>query len=281
MSKSGGAGPLRRSREAGVGAGPAGLPNARHGAPSLRNLLRDAVPPGSGSVGSRLESCGFVDESCGPARALRAVWTARGQRWRVAHRLTTLARLSPTTPQGRQPVFSSKNRNGRVLARHAPVGQDHLSFNTDSNSAYDSVNLSVQAHLGIGLDFGRRLNALLVCMQDVACRCATFWIVVLQVSWRTARWQRACGAVREVVHGGFRFGLISTNCCTWRNYFGVKNRASTQASTRGFFRVVTMRGAWSSGRRRHPGRPHTGGSDHARSIRLGRRTSVRRDGANR
>ena len=23
---------------------------------------------------------GFVDESCGPARALRAVWTARGQR---------------------------------------------------------------------------------------------------------------------------------------------------------------------------------------------------------
>ena len=29
-------------------------------------------------------SCGFVDESFGPARALRAVWTARGQRARRA-----------------------------------------------------------------------------------------------------------------------------------------------------------------------------------------------------
>ena len=37
----------------------------------------------------------------GPARALRAVWTARGPRSRVAHRLPTLSRLSPTSPTGR------------------------------------------------------------------------------------------------------------------------------------------------------------------------------------
>jgi hypothetical protein len=42
----------------------------------------------------------FVDESCGPARALRAMWTAPGQRWRVAHRLPTFACLSPTNSTG-------------------------------------------------------------------------------------------------------------------------------------------------------------------------------------
>ena len=36
----------------------------------------------------------------GPARALRAVWTARGHRSRVAHRLPTLSRLSPTASTG-------------------------------------------------------------------------------------------------------------------------------------------------------------------------------------
>ena len=46
------------------------------------------------------ESCGFVDESYGPARALRTVWTARGQRARIAHRLPTLSRLSPTNSTG-------------------------------------------------------------------------------------------------------------------------------------------------------------------------------------
>ena len=65
--------------------------------------------------------CGFVDESCGPARALRGVWAAGGQRARpsghrpgvpprVAHRLPTLARLSPTTPQLQQQVLSSRKR---------------------------------------------------------------------------------------------------------------------------------------------------------------------------
>ena len=57
------------------------------------------VPGGvSGGVEAG-ESCADVDESFGPARALRAVWTARGQRWRVAHRLPTLSRLSPTSAQ--------------------------------------------------------------------------------------------------------------------------------------------------------------------------------------
>ena len=53
------------------------------------------------------ESCGFVNESFGPAHALRgrvdSPWTTR--QTRVAHRLPTLAGLSPTTPQDRQRVF--------------------------------------------------------------------------------------------------------------------------------------------------------------------------------
>ena len=32
------------------------------------------------NAAARRASCGIVDESYGPARALRAVWTARGQR---------------------------------------------------------------------------------------------------------------------------------------------------------------------------------------------------------
>ena len=47
----------------------------------------------------------FVDESFGPARALRTVGTARGQRPRVAHRLPPLARLSPTNSTGSTTSF--------------------------------------------------------------------------------------------------------------------------------------------------------------------------------
>ena len=53
-------------------------------------------------------SCGNVDESFGPERALRAVWTARGQRLRVAHRLPTLSLLSPTVPQDQQQIVKCK-----------------------------------------------------------------------------------------------------------------------------------------------------------------------------
>ncbi len=77
--------------------------------PRARRLEADEAA----SAGRRRE---FVDESCGPARALRGVWTAGGQRARpsghrpgvsprVAHRLPTLARLSTTTPQLQQQDF--------------------------------------------------------------------------------------------------------------------------------------------------------------------------------
>ena len=56
-----------------------------------------------------------MDESCGPARALRAVCTARGQRLRVAHRLPTLSRLSPTIPQDRRQRIQKNNRTTLVL----------------------------------------------------------------------------------------------------------------------------------------------------------------------
>ena len=56
-----------------------------------------------------------MDESYGPARALRAVWTARGQRSRVAHRLPTLSRLSPTIPQDQRQIIQGNNRTTLVL----------------------------------------------------------------------------------------------------------------------------------------------------------------------
>ena len=69
-------------------------------------------------------SRGFVDESFGPSRALRAVWTARGQRWRVAHRLPPLACLSPTNSTGSatpclQQRSTRKDRTAFVCSRHS------------------------------------------------------------------------------------------------------------------------------------------------------------------
>ena len=58
-------------------------------------------------------SYGFVDESFGPARALRAVGTARGQRWRVAHRLSPLACLSSTNSTGPATLCSRRKRRER------------------------------------------------------------------------------------------------------------------------------------------------------------------------
>ena len=54
----------------------------------------------SGCPGVPAPSCGVVDESCGPARALRVVGTARGQPLRVDHRLPPLAGLSTTNSTG-------------------------------------------------------------------------------------------------------------------------------------------------------------------------------------
>ena len=61
-------------------------------------------PPQNDQMNRTQAARGYVDESasCGPARALRAVWTARGQPQAVAHRLPTLSDLSPTYPQALQ-----------------------------------------------------------------------------------------------------------------------------------------------------------------------------------
>ena len=73
-----------------------------------RHAVRDPEPdcaclgvlPAEGRQRVTEPSYGFVDESFGPARALRAVGTVRGQRYRVAHRLPPLACLSPTKSTG-------------------------------------------------------------------------------------------------------------------------------------------------------------------------------------
>ena len=56
----------------------------------------------------------------GPARALRAGWTARGQRSRVAHRLPTLSRLSPTASTGPTTISIQQNPFALDLADPDP-----------------------------------------------------------------------------------------------------------------------------------------------------------------
>ena len=74
---------------------------------------------------------GVVDESFGPARALRDVGTDRGQRIRVDHRLTPLARLSPTNTTGPSATMASPNKTALAptpptspSAATSPAGTD-------------------------------------------------------------------------------------------------------------------------------------------------------------
>ena len=59
--------------------------------------------------------------ACGPAPALRAAWTARGQRLGVAHRLTTLAHLSTTNPTGPTAKMASLNKTALAQDGSQPV----------------------------------------------------------------------------------------------------------------------------------------------------------------
>ena len=107
---------------------------------------------------TRGESCGFVDESYGPARALRAVWTARGQRGRVAHRLCPHSRASrPQAPQDQPPVILT--RQHRTTLRRGCL---HRPFRTTSASHSNPSQHRprpgsppiLQAHFRMGLDCG-------------------------------------------------------------------------------------------------------------------------------
>ena len=104
---------------------------------------------------TRGESCGFVDESYGPARALRAVWTARGQRGRVAHRLPTLSRLSPTSSTG-PTTGDSQNKHRTTLRRgclHRPFKTTSASHsNRSQHRPRAGSPPTLQAHFRMGLD---------------------------------------------------------------------------------------------------------------------------------
>ena len=156
--------PARRRTVSGGGSE---LRDARRPSPRRQRLRgRRGVEPGPAGavpahrtrgIGRRLSlarrpspvpcSCGRV---FGPARALRAVGTARGQRQSVAHRLLQKA-SRPRTPQDPPEDFQSKKKTmAQDLEPTPPVPQDEGPFNNDPNSAYSPVNLSLQAHFGIG-----------------------------------------------------------------------------------------------------------------------------------
>ena len=81
---------------------------------AARRLNLDPMPVGAppARFGTK-HPVELVAESFGPARALRAVGTARGQRWRVVHRRPPLARLSPTSSTGSATITIS----GRLKTR--------------------------------------------------------------------------------------------------------------------------------------------------------------------
>lgn len=53
------------------------------------------------------QACALVDDSFGPAQALRDVWISNGQQKDVAHRLPTLLSLLPTGYTGSNNNISS------------------------------------------------------------------------------------------------------------------------------------------------------------------------------
>src|ERR671910_1238877 len=60
-------------------------------------------------------ACGLVDESFGPARALRAVWTAYGQH-PCCPQVPTLSGLSSTSPQALQGNY---RKNDAITESHS------------------------------------------------------------------------------------------------------------------------------------------------------------------
>ena len=102
---------------------------------------------------TRGESCGFVDESFGPARALWAVWTANAHALSTA--LPTLSRLSPTSSTG-PTTGDSQNKHRTTLRRgclHRPFKTTSASHsNRSQHRPRAGSPPTLQAHFRMGLD---------------------------------------------------------------------------------------------------------------------------------
>ena len=103
---------------------------------------------------TRGESCGFVDESFGPARALWAVWTANAHALSTA--LPTLSRLSPTSSTG-PTTGDSQNKHRTTLRRgclHRPFKTTSASHsNRSQHRPRAGSPPTLQAHFRMGLDW--------------------------------------------------------------------------------------------------------------------------------
>ena len=110
---------------------------------------------------TRGESCGFVDESFGPARALWAVWTANAHALSTA--LPTLSRLSPTSSTG-PTTDDSQNKHRTTLRRgclHRPFKTTSASHsNRSQHRPRAGSPPTLQAHFRMGLDCPLLLTAL-------------------------------------------------------------------------------------------------------------------------
>ena len=110
----------------------------------------------------------FVGGSFGTARALRAAGTARGRRWRAAHRLPPLAPLSPTNFTG--PATSGfKKRAG--AERGDPLDPRHQaadSFNEGISIKRSTPYLSPQTVQGTRTTSRGLCRSVLIAASDFA-----------------------------------------------------------------------------------------------------------------
>ena len=99
---------------------------------------------------ARGPSCGFVDESCGPARALRAVWTSP---W------TTLTRCPPPRPHSRASRPQAPQDQPPVMRSGCPYRPFDSISASHSNPSQHRLRAgsptTLQAHFRMGLDSSR------------------------------------------------------------------------------------------------------------------------------
>ena len=108
---------------------------------------------------TRGESCGFVDESFAPARALRAVWT---RPWTTRARCPppfahTLSRLSPTSSTGPTTGDSQRTTPHNPSPRLPPptVSRQHSAPHSNRSQYRPRAGSppTLQAHFRMGLDW--------------------------------------------------------------------------------------------------------------------------------
>ena len=120
---------------------------------------------------ARGPSCGFVDESCGPARALRAVWTSP---W------TTLTRCRPPRPHSRASRPQAPQDQPPVIRSGCPYRPFDSISASHSNPSQHRLRAgsptTLQAHFRMGLDWCTENLPLVLAGQPWPETCLRPWL---------------------------------------------------------------------------------------------------------